>query len=504
MTSARHQPQFFLPAATSAEAIARIYSLTGTQDRGTRGEKRAVIALRDALGLDIDVACTNAVVARQIADALDVEWRASYEDMNKINLTGLNALLEGAASAYHAGALRRLAGHRPVGLDGPTWEAFEPARSKIEAVNRISHLTGSGPEWLGPGSKEHKSVLINLAKALAPHHDTGLSKTKLGAALADEFGAPWSDACASTGETISLVGLNVILAGAELRLGRLGIGRAMLLDTPEAEGEALVAALLDGWRAQHQADGGKRVVWDGRSCIEWMSDQGLTRGPNDNEWQGFYFEARGREILNSAFTPNPTPPRSRYSNTPFDYSLRYVWDLKAHTDSWRHPLTGAVRPGQSSAPLNDQVAMEECIADQGLGFLMLSGCAVADEDGEFVAWHRSRKAKLGVKSKSSNSGNSRRRKAAFEPLYVEAFYFHNSHALEEAKAAGCLTGFQDGFRQAPDGPGKEGRARRPKYSLSVAKARGAGLQVAWHSWAHDVPTRHLPAEVKRISEPPPW
>ena len=189
----------FVPAQTTDEAKARIFSLTGAVDPGTRGEKRAIIALRDALGLDVDVATTNAVAGQWIAAEPAVEWWPAFEHRNTVTLAGLNALLLGATEAYRRGALRRLAGQRPAGLAHPRWEAFEPARSKIEAVNRISALTNSGPEWLGPGSKEHKRVLINLASALAPQLDTGLSKTKLGAALAAEFGAPWTDECMSTG-----------------------------------------------------------------------------------------------------------------------------------------------------------------------------------------------------------------------------------------------------------------------------------------------------------------
>lgn len=297
MCAAATDPTFFLPAATLAEGVARIFSLTGAAEGGTRGEKRAILALRDALGLDIDVARTNVHMAQRIADALGVEWRTAYEELNKVNLDGLNALLEGATEAYQQDSLRRLAGQRPARLGGPEWSAFEPAQSKIEAVNRISALTNSGPEWLGPGSKEHKRVLINLASNLAPQLDTRLSKTKLGAALADEFDAPWSAECESTGETISLVGLNTLLAGAERRLGRLGGDRAMLLGTPEEEGTALAAALLDAWRASPHPDGGRRVVWDARKCIQWMLDQGVKEGPNQNEWQGFYWESRGRAVL---------------------------------------------------------------------------------------------------------------------------------------------------------------------------------------------------------------
>lgn len=473
--------QFFLPAETKAEAIARVYSLTGAAARGTRGEKGAMLALRDALALDIDTARTNARTAAELAFLLGVEWLPAYEERTKVNLDGMNALLEGATEAYELGSLARLEQQRPEGLDAPRWAAFQPAQSKIEAVNRISNLTDSAPERLGPGSKEQKSVLINLTRNLAPHIDTNLSKTKLGKALADHFGAPWSANCESTGETISLVGLNTLLAGAELRLDKLGGERAMLLGTPEQEGKALAAALVDGWRARRQADRGHRVVWDARKAIAWMEQQDLTRGPNDNEWQGFYFEAKGRELLNAAFAPNLNPPRVRYGRTDFDYSLRFVWDLKAHTEAWRTPSTGARSKAGVQAPLNDQEAMERCIEEQGLGFLMVSGVAIEDEDGSFVDWQRARKMSKSVKSRPSNSGRSRRRKAAFEPLSIEAFFFHNGDALAAAQLAGQITGFKQG-KQAPDAVGVEGRSRRPKFNLSVPKARTSNLAVARYDW----------------------
>jgi len=470
---------FFLPATTPAEAIARIYSLTGAHARGTRGEKGAILALRDALGLRLEVARTNAVMAARIAEALDVEWiPAAYTDRNKVTLDGLNVLLEGATEAFHQGSLSRLARHVPPGLSSPQWADFSPAQSKIEAVNRISALTASGPEDLGPGSKERKRVLVNLARHLEPGLSTGLSKTRLAEALARRLNAPWTDECESTGETISLAGLNTLLAGAERRLGLLGARRPTVFGTPEHEGSALAAALVDGWRPERQLDGGRRVRWDGRKSIEWMASQGLTRGPNDNEWQGFYFEARGREILSAAFAPNPDPPRSVYENTSFDYSLHYVWDLKAHTESWLLPESATRRPGRGLAPLNDRVAMESCIADQGLGFLMVSGDAVADEDGSFVAWHRELKRSRGVRSKPSNSGRSRMRKSAFEPLHVEAFWFANLPALEAAKMAGVLLGFQEGFAQAPDEVGGKGRSRRPKLMMDTKKARSTEVSVA--------------------------
>lgn len=427
-------------------------------------------------------------MGERIAEALDVEWiPAVHAERNKVTLDGLNLLLEAATDAFHEGSLHRLARQRPSSLSDQRWMAFEPAVSKIEAVNRLSMLTGSGPEDLGPGSKERKRVLIGLASHLEPDLSARLSKTKLAAALADRLSAPWTDACESTGETISLEGLNTLLAGAELRLGLLGAAAPVLFGNPADEGRALTAALIDGWDTERQPDGGKRVRWDAKKSIEWMFSQGV-RGANDNEWQGFYFEAKGREILSAAFTPNPNPPRSTYENTPFDYSLAYVWDLKAHTEFWQLPDSGRTKRGRVEAPLNDQLAMDACIADQGLGFLMLSGIAVGDEDGSFVEWHREFKKVAGVKSRSSNSGRSSLRKAAFEPLHVDAFWFPNTLALEAAKASGHLKGgFQEGFAQAPSTAGDRGAARRSKYSLHAKKARVSPSLIAQFEFPREDP-----------------
>ena len=50
-----------------------------------------------------------------------------------------------------------------VTLAGTSGNGLVPACNKAEAVTRLSALTGSAPERLGPGSKERKSLLVNLA-----------------------------------------------------------------------------------------------------------------------------------------------------------------------------------------------------------------------------------------------------------------------------------------------------------------------------------------------------
>lgn len=472
MPSHQVDRQFFIPAETTAEAIARIFGLTGARYQ-SRGEKRALVALRDALGLDVDIVRTNAVMGGQLAQRLDVAWEPALHTVrNKVNLAGLNVLLEGAADAFQAGELKRVQSARPVALDGTGWTEFQPAVSKIEAVTRIARLTNSPEEWLGPGSKEHKSVLVNLADRLLPTAELDRSsKTRLGRDIAGALGVPWTDTCYSTGETISLEGLNTILAGAERRLGRLGTTAADLLANPIAEGAALAAALFDGWKAE---------TWDGRTCVEWLAASGA-RGANDNEWQGWYFEARGREVLAGSFQPSPRPPRTRFGNTVFDYSLNHVWDLKAHT-ARQLGASGAVLKRGGALMLNDERAVRDCVAQQGLGFLVISGDALMDHDGSFVAWHRAFKARQGKKVAPSNSGRSRMRKRGFTPLSIEAFWIASTPALDAAVASGNLAVRAPG-RQPPKKTGGSGASRADKFHMSLPEAR-RDLAVSRHDWVY--------------------
>ncbi len=477
MSSSSFDRPFFLPADTLAEAIERIYALTGrAPDKspgGTRAGKRALVALRDSLDLQIDIVWTPAATADAIAEALSIEWHPeAFTDRHMVNLDGFNALLEGATEAVHAGSLHRLRDEAPNHLTGPGWKAFQPARSKIEAVTRIAALTNAPREWLGPGAKEHKSVFLHLANNLFPDDprlDTR-SKTKLGSSLAEILGVPWTDQCSSTGETIQLLGLNTILAGAERYLGRLGSEVADALATPEAEGDALAAALLDGL-PDH---------WDGRRAVKWLADNQL-RGANDNEWQGFYGEERAKVALASAFTPRVPSPVVRYGNTVFDYSLNCVWDIKVHTE---YQVFGAGRrPGGTATLLNDEAATRACIEEQGLGFLVIGGEAVMDESGDFVAWHREFKAKNGGRRVApSNSGNSRQRKSAFTPSQVEAFWVPNSEALDAAILGGRLKVRPIG-RQPPKDAGGSGVARADKFEMRMPQARD-GIRVARYDWQH--------------------
>ena len=96
--------------------------------------------------------------------------------------------------------------------------AFRPAFDKLEAVNRISQLTGSGREELGPGSKERKRVLVNLAIGLGIRSPDFLSKHELLETIIRRHGRPFYSSYISRGGTITLEGLNIILDVGEQEL----------------------------------------------------------------------------------------------------------------------------------------------------------------------------------------------------------------------------------------------------------------------------------------------
>ena len=430
----------------------------------------ALAVLAEALGVEEEPSWTSAMTAERAAQRLDIAWEPTYVVKTSVNLDGLNALLDAASDAYSAGSLKRVAARHAPGLSGAEWASFNPARSKIEAVTRLAALTGAPREWLGPGSKEHKSALLNLTTNLFPSDkriDTS-SKHRLGATLAEVLNAPWSKDFTATGQTIKLTGLNSILAGAERHLGRLGDVVTDALTTPEAEGDALAAALLASLP----------VHWDARQAVRWLAENEL-RGSNDLEWQGFYGEEKAKAILNASFTPKMPGPRRAYGPTAFDYGLSWVWDIKVHTSLQTIELI--TRSASDAMLLNDERAVRACVEEQGLGFLVVSGEAVMDHNGEFKAWHDAWKARRSRRAPApSNSGNSKMRKAAFNPLHVDAYWVSDTLALGAAILSGQLTPRAQG-RQAPRVAGGVGAPRPPKFEMNTAKA-GTGIRVASYTW----------------------
>jgi len=434
-----------------------MFALTGDQAAGTRGPKRALVALASRLGLDVDLAATNDLIAEQMADVLGVPWEARHRDGGRVTLDGLNHLLEAATENLWDLAHEDAVPESSVGDVLRAMPGFRPARDKFEAVNRMSGLTGSGPERLGPGGKEQKSVLINLAAGLAPDLDPRLTKHQLAEGICRQLGVPWVRSGASTGQTITLGGLNLLLAGAERALAV----RSTAWHDPTSEARGLLAALSRGLDAR----------WDGRQTVMAMraADSPSWR---HREWQGFYFEEQVQWLLNLAYPPPIVEaPRRRYGNTVFDYATATrVWDAKAHTVAKRNMPDGPVVHASSKAILNDAAAVRACLAEQGLGFLVANGLSEYDSTGRFDAWHRAyTREGRGPSTYRSNSGTARPRKSAFVLEDVTAYWIESIAALDAGIAGGWCSERTVG-RQPVARNAEHGADRKEKVHLDLAKA----------------------------------
>lgn len=454
----------FNPAETLPEAAARMFALSRSSDMGTRGPKRALVALATGLGLQVDLVEVNALLGARIAQELGVPWRSGHEYVElQVTLTGMNALLKGASDN-----LARLSRERRIADQSAAevlvaFPGFRPAQGKQEAVNRMCDLAGVPHDKLGNGGKEHTWTLRHLAARLAPEIlDLKLTKHELAAALCDAFDVPWLATAGSTGASITLDGLNLILAGAERRAGLQSAAWA----TAAEEAVALIDALSRSL-PEH---------WDGRAAILEMRESGSTQW-RQPEWAGFYFEEKAREILNTAYPSPPVGgPRVRYGSTTFDYaSARRVWDAKAHTAMRRTLPDGQPYRARGDTWLNDARAMRECIAEQGLGFLVAEGLSSYEVTDEFKAWHKALGAtgQRALRPYVPSTGTHRPRKSAFTPLELRAIWLRNEQDLDRAIASGWLY-------QATQPHWGGTVARNDKFKARLAGS--GGWQVAHHVW----------------------
>jgi hypothetical protein len=318
---------------------------------------------------------------------------------------------------------------------------FLEARNKLEAVARISTLTNSGPETLGPGSKEHKSVLINLAKGLKLNFDESLTKQDLGKFILESMGGSWSPSFESVGQTITLRGLNALLYQATRYLSERSIPLTNSQnDSFEEELKAISKIVVEN----------TPLRMEGRDCVQEM------REAEDNnwrqtEWQGFYFEMK----VESALTNSIGGGRVKFENTAFDYARNFIWDLKVHSSE--------NKKGKNSGGLilNDSRAIEEAVDLKGLGFIVLS--AKPEYDIEFTRWHK----------KYRGSGDEEPRKvlkSRFTSQRLDIFYIPNLDRLEKAKSLYELAIIHQGKNS-------NSKPRPPKYGLDLLKARDSDLQV---------------------------
>lgn len=436
--------------------------------------------LTDLLGLqEITVADRNIIplgAVLELADLLEVDpgkgtaedrLRVLIEEAGLVNDSGDALEFPDKHSASIAGALaqkvRQIRAQRDKRLDrarkpSPSDDRFHGnnARTKLEAVNRISELTDSGPEELGPGSKERKSVLENLYRGLGFGTPPKASKSELGRILADKLDIDWDRHCHSTGETISLTGLNRLLAAAT--------DYTFLADRSPAEEATLYAdVILQTILATATIEDGT-ALWDGRASVTEMIDQGFPNA-RQTEWPGWYFEHRVLDRLVQQFGGGP----HQIGATTFDYRGKRTWDLKVHSDH-----------GRTTAPLNDLASIRQAAADEGgIGFIVLRGTPSFDDEEAFYAWHNHEVRGHPPKPRSKKS---RKLKTGFWLERVDFYQIEDVGKLSSCEEARILTVFSQGRQQS-------GAARPPKYQMDLAKAEHSDLLV--HSV--DIPAylRHI-------------
>lgn len=320
---------------------------------------------------------------------------------------------------------------------------FAPATSKLEALIRIARGTGRPLRPLGPGSKEKKAALEDVASALGLTVDPSRPKPSLGSDIAVALGQPWDVECHSTGNTITLVGLNRILEGAEAHPRWLR--KSAPLVGPQAEADAIAASLVDVIERH----------WDGKACVLEMQIGG---DPNwaQMEWAGFYFEFVGV----TRCTARLGGGRAKYARTAFDYALGGVWDFKVHTASGPNLI------------LNDVEAVDAVVSDgRSVGFVVLS-VDVETDDGGFRDWHYALMRAHGKAPKPPKvvPRGRRVRKVAVTPTALDIFAFPTRGAVESALADGVLGFYKQGRQPS-------GALRKPKYLLSLRAPSGSKYTV---------------------------
>ncbi len=431
----------FVAAKSKAEAVSRLYAVAGAPAEvlgpGSKEKKSVLIATARHLKTDVDTSDPKDLLARSIIEATGHLWDPEFSSTGQtITLKGLNALL----ALSEETAQRRLAEEMRARDWFPSW--FRPARDKLEVVRRIAALSKGRPQDLGPGSKERKSVLTDVVDHLSLPVSTSLSKTKLAAAISATLGANWDDECWSTGETLTLKGLNSVLAGVE---GRLLHASEPAVDPISHEQQLLLDTLAPLCRS----------YWDGVTCVRQMiaSEDSNAR---QTEWIGWYFEFLGLPALINSLGGGPR----KIGSTTFDYVRAYVWDLKTHAQR------GLAAPDQvkGDAPLNDRESIMRCFeTSQSLGFLVLSGAPTRDEDGTFDTWHRAIR-----NARSPRTDKSRILKSGFTPVTLDSYVFRGSDSVDVALHDKVLTSFSQGRQQS-------GAARKPKLKLDLAMGRDAGF-----------------------------
>lgn len=305
---------------------------------------------------------------------------------------------------------------------------------------RISQLTHSGPEELGPGSKERRSVLDNLAKGVGISPELFDSKQAIASAIASRLNLKWTEACESVGQTITLIGLNLLLEGGEKFFSNRDLAISDY-STDLVSEVGMIRKVLDQATPR---------IMDGRSSVLEMQSADADNW-RQTEWQGWYFEFKALPALINQLGGGPKV----IENTKFDYALYRPWDLKVHSS------LGLGKKPNNGCQLNDQESMKQAVKVSGLGLIILSGIPQYDDDS-FSEWHKALRGKEGPVR--------RRLKNGFISEKIEFFHFSDSDELDRAVANKVLKEFKQGKQPT-------GEARAPKYLLDISKARTDKIKI---------------------------
>lgn len=319
---------------------------------------------------------------------------------------------------------------------------FIDARNKLEVVARISNLTNSGPETLGPGSKERKTVVINLAIGLGLTIDERRTKQQIAAEIANTLGFSWKNEYESVGQTLTLKGLNTLLKAATEHLSRLETKSTSLIELSLNDELEKISKVVAETTPRHM---------DGVEAISEMKNAEFSQW-RATEWQGFYFEFKVRPELINALGGGP----KKVGNTSFDYALQHVWDMKVHST-----FTKDGKKSTSNCILNDAESMDQAAEAGGIGLMILSGTPAYDWD--FTRWHK--------KFRSGSSEEPKKPlKKEFKSDRVDFIFIPTLARLKKALADGELTYFKQGRQPS-------GEPRKIKYSLNLKRALDSDLHL---------------------------
>ena len=318
---------------------------------------------------------------------------------------------------------------------------FVPARNKLEVVARISNLTHSGPETLGPGSKEHKSVVLNLARGMGLAVSENETKQGIASRIVQTSGRKWTDECESVGQTITLVGLNQILQTGFEYFGKLNSYQSPIEMTLEEELKRISEVVMEKTPR----------LMDGVEAIHEMKEAEFSQW-RATEWQGFYFEFKVRPELITRLGGGP----KKIGSTSFDYALNRTWDMKVHSTSTRHG-----KRSELNCALNDAESMRIAVAQGGVGLMILSGEPTYDWD--FTRWHKKFRS-------GSDEEPKKALKKSFKSERMDFFFIPTLSRLEEALESGEFALFKQGKQPT-------GEARKVKYSLNFNKSLESDLHI---------------------------